>query len=231
MSIASPLGTWVADRLAEGWSLEQIYLTLLQQGHALTVIESAVHEAHGDQRAAALQQRVVRVVLIVGAVLVGAGVFSFIAANWQELAAAGRIALIVAGMLVFSVTGYLIRERTDSRLLGEALLLIGSIIYGAGIFLVAQIYNVQGNWPDGFMMWMIGALVMALAVRSTGLFVLGIALGVTACIGYPFGLLGDGGLDPYLLTSPLLALAGAAVAGAAGLLLKRESPSAPAERW
>ncbi|MBI5231592.1 MAG: DUF2157 domain-containing protein [Coriobacteriales bacterium] len=225
------LQRWVADRVAEGLTPEQIYLELLQAGHTLGVIENAFKGVTSEQRSAELQQRVVRIVLVIGAVLVGAGVFSFIAANWDQMPDWLRIAVIIAGMLVFSVGGFVVREHTRTRLTGEALLLIGSIIFGAGIFLVAQIYNVQGNWPDGFMLWMFGTLAMATAMRSTGLYVLGLILGIIATIGYPVGLLAEGGLDPYLLSSPLLSLGGTAAAIGAGLWLRRGLALGPKDRW
>jgi len=225
------LTRWVADRFAEGQTQEQVYLSLLQQGHTVAIIERAVHEARHGARSADLQQRVVRIVLIIGAILVGAGVFSFIAANWQAMPDWLRIAVIVAGMFLFSVTGFFVRTRDRLRLTGDALLLIGSVIFGAGIFLVAQIYNIQGNWPDGFMMWMVGTLCMAVAVGSTPLYVLALLLGVIATIGYPIGLLADGSLDPFLLSSPLLGIIGAVVAIGAGFWLRRGVDLGSRERW
>lgn len=227
----SALSQWVADRVAAGWTLERVYLELLQQGHTLPAIEAAVHETRHEQRTADLQQRVVRIVLVIGALLVGAGVFSFIAANWQSMADWARITLIIVGMLVFSVAGFLVSAFTRNRITASALLLIGSVIFGAGVFLIGQIFNVQGNWPDGFMMWMIGTLAMAMATRDRMLYALGLVLGVIASVGYPVGLIAEGGLDPYLLSSPILALVGAAVAIVAGLVVRRGVNLGSKDRW
>lgn len=229
--VDAPLTSWVSARLAEGWTTEQVYLELLKQGHTVEVIQRAFHDAGRETRSADLQQRVVRIVLIIGAVLVGAGVFSFIAANWSAMPDWLRIGLIVTGIVVFAVSGWVVKEFTSLKLTGAALIFVGSAIYGAGIYLVAQIYNIQGNWPDGFMLWMIGVLAMAAATRTTSLYVGGLILGIISAIGYPIGLLGDGGLDPYLLSSPVFIALGCIAALAAGFLLRWRAHFGPEDRW
>ena len=223
--------SWVTQRCADGSTPEQIYLAALQSGHTVAQIEAALHTAGAEKRTAALQQRVVRIVLVVGAVLVGAGVFSFVAANWQSMSDMARIAVLIFGTVVFNVAGFLVRERTGNRLTGEALLLIGSTVFGASIFLVAQIFNVRGNWPDGFMLWMLGTLAMAYVMRSTGLHVLGLVLALIASIGYPISLLTEGSVDAYLLSSPVLAMVSAAGAIGAALLWRRRLTLGPEDRW
>jgi hypothetical protein len=42
---------------------------------------------------------------------------------------------------------------------------IGTICVGAGIFLMAQIFNLQAHWPSGILMWAIGALAGWLLLR------------------------------------------------------------------
>ncbi len=38
------------------------------------------------------------------------------------------------------------------------------MFYGAGIWLVAQIYNIDEHYPNGFLFWALGALAMAWAM-------------------------------------------------------------------
>jgi uncharacterized membrane protein len=212
---------------AEGLTIEEVYLDLLSKGFTVAEIQAA--EAQASKSSEASQARVVRIVLILGAILVAAGAFSFVAANWQSMPAWGRVALIVVSSVAASSGGGYFREVRGHRWTGEVLLLLGSAIFGAGIFLVAQIYNIRGNWPDGLILWMIGALAVAFATRSLLLFVLAAGVGTVAAVAYPLGLLPEQGfLDPYLLTSPLLVLVGAAAAFVAGYLLRR-SIETPAE--
>jgi uncharacterized membrane protein len=225
------LTAWVARMTAEGRSPEEIYLAALGDGWTVAAVQSAVAEQGRAGRAADLRTRVVRVVVAFGAILVGAGVFSFVAANWAAMSDWLRIAIIVVSMLLASVTGWWLRESRGLRFTGGALLLLGSIIFGAGIFLVAQIFNLSGNWPDGFLMWMIGTVAMAAATRLRALFILGLLVGVIPAVGYPFGLADPMALDAFLLTPAWLVFAGAVFALGACLLLRTETPSAIRDRW
>jgi uncharacterized membrane protein len=212
--------TWIQGALRGGSTPEQIYLKLLGEGWTVAAIQEAFERVERAGSASDRRARVVRIVVGIGAVLVGAGVFSFVAANWQAMSSWARVAVIVATMLGFSGTGYWLRDVKGYRGTGEALLSIGTIAFGAGIFLVAQVFNLRGNWPDGFLMWAIGALAMALATRSTPLYAIGTVVALIPAFGYPFALFDQGSIDPYALTSPLLVTATAVVAIVAGLVVR-----------
>jgi uncharacterized membrane protein len=206
--------------IADGWTAEQIYYQLLGEGLLVADINAAYAASAKSDSASTLQQRAIKIVVTTGAVLVGAGAFSFVASNWGAMSDFMRVAVIVLGMALATGTGWFLREVRGYRATGSALLLLGSIIFGAGIFLCAQIFNVHGNWPDGFVLWMLGTLAMAYALRSIPLYLLGVVAGGVAAAGYPF-VFGSDGLDFFLLSSPLLIAAGAAVALVLGLELRR----------
>ena len=210
----------VADMVAGGWTAEQVYYELLGEGLTVLEIQESYSAACG-RTGVSLQQRAIRVVVTTGAILVGAGVFSFVASNWSDMSDAFRVAVILVGMAAATGSGYYLREIRGYQATGSALLVLGSIIFGAGIFLCAQIFNVHGNWPDGFVLWMLGTLAMAYAVRSTPLYLLGVIVGAVAAAGYPFVFIGDIGLDFFLLSSPLLIGLGAVVALVLGIVLRR----------
>jgi uncharacterized membrane protein len=225
------LAAWVASMTADGRSIEDVYLAALSDGWTVAAIQEAVTRSREAERAADLRTRVVRVVVAVGAILIGAGVFSFVAANWQAMSDQLRIGIIVGAMALSSVVGWWLRERRGLRFTGGALLLLGSIIFGAGIFLVAQIYNLSGNWPDGFVMWMIGTVAMAVATRLRALYVLALVVGVIPAVGYPFGLADPIAVESFLLTSPWLVFLGAAFALGAVLLLRADETEPVRDRW
>ena len=225
------LSRWVESRTAEGWSPEQVYVRLLGDGWTVPAIQEAVSTARRAERSADLRGRVVKIVVGVGIVLIAAGVFSFVAANWQAMADWARILVIVVATVVVSAAGWALREYRGLRVTGAALLVLGSIIFGAGIFLVAQVYNLSGNWPDGFVMWMIGALAMAAATRVKLLYVLGLAVGAVAAVGYPISLLDPYAVDAFALTAAWLVFAAAAFALAAALVLRAELPAGWKDRW
>jgi peptide/nickel transport system substrate-binding protein len=71
----------IADMQAEGRSIEQVYLALLGEGMTVADIQAAVAESARSPEVA--QARVVRIVLILGAILIGAGAFSFVKREGQ----------------------------------------------------------------------------------------------------------------------------------------------------
>lgn len=92
-----------------------------------------------------------------GGVLLCAGVLLFVAAHWDELSPAWRFSLVLILVAVFPIAGALTEERFPA--LSTTFYAIGTVCVGAGIFLTAQIFNLQEHWPTGILMWAIGALV------------------------------------------------------------------------
>src|SRR3989339_69350 len=99
------------------------------------------------------------------------------------------------------------KEKYNFKKLGEALLLLGLITYGASIFLTAQMFNVRANWPDGFILWMFGSIALTLATDIFLFNYLTVILGVIAFIGHPIVIFDRfSSHDPFLLTSSFLLL-------------------------
>ena len=103
-----------------------------------------------------------------GAVVVGLGVILLFAYNWDAIPKPGKLALIF-GAIVAAHAGAIKLLAGDGwkPKLGEALSVLGTMFYGAGIWLVAQVYNIDEHYPNGFLFWALGALAMAWALRST----------------------------------------------------------------
>lgn len=104
----------------------------------------------------------------VGAVLVGLGTLLFISANWGTITAAVKVILIMVAIAVASFTGWRLKYEPGNRpKLGSAFLLLGSIFYGAGIFLLGQTFNLDPSFREGVLLWAIGIAPVALLTRST----------------------------------------------------------------
>ncbi len=117
--------------------------------------------------------RLVTTVSILGSILVGIGVVLFIAANWSEIPKWGKLSIIFVAMLSSYGVGYYLRyERETYPKVGAALILLGSLIFGAGIFLIAQIFHVNAHYPNGPLMWGLGVLPLAYLLRYRSLLVL-----------------------------------------------------------
>jgi uncharacterized membrane protein len=103
-----------------------------------------------------------------GAVVIGLGVILLFAYNWDDIPKFGKLALIFAALGASHLGGIRLRAHTDWRAnLGEALSLLGTMAFGAGIWLIAQIYHIEEHFPTGFLIWGLGALAMAWAIEST----------------------------------------------------------------
>lgn len=102
--------------------------------------------------------------LALGGILLGAGVLLFVAAHWDQLAPGSRFALVLLLVAGFPVGGALCSEKFPA--LSTTLHAIGTTCLGAGIFLAAQIFNLQSNWTNGILLWAFGAFVGWLLLRQ-----------------------------------------------------------------
>lgn len=102
--------------------------------------------------------------LALGGLLLCAGVLLFVAAHWDELSPAWRFTLVLLLVAAFPLAGALTAERFHA--LSVTFHVIGTVCVGAGIFLTAQIFNLQEHWPSGILMWAIGALAGWLLLRN-----------------------------------------------------------------
>ena len=99
-----------------------------------------------------------------GAILIGLGVILLFAYNWEAMGRYWKLTVIFLALLLAHGGGLLLLER--NRLLSEGLFAIGSMLMGAGIFLVGQIYHLQSHYPDALLLWSLGVLALAWALPS-----------------------------------------------------------------
>lgn len=114
----------------------------------------AYEDLQADSRGLRLH---VLVALALGGITLGAGVLLFVAAHWEGLSPSGRFALVLLMVVVFHVAAAFVANRFQN--LATALHGLGTVALGAGIFLAAQIFNLQEHWPSGFMLWALGAAI------------------------------------------------------------------------
>ncbi|MGA2978712.1 MAG: DUF2157 domain-containing protein [Terriglobales bacterium] len=99
-----------------------------------------------------------------GSIMVAAGILLFVAAHWEDLSPTERFALVLVMIAGFHLAAGALMPRLRS--LGMALHAVGTATLGAGIFLAAQIFNLQEHWPEGILLWAIGAAVSCLVLRD-----------------------------------------------------------------
>ncbi len=111
--------------------------------------------------------RLIAILSTLGVLLVGAGVILFFAANWQGIPKWGKLTLILGAIMATHGLGYYLRYHSASRpRTGEALILLGTVFFGAAIWLIAQIFHINAHYPDGLFYWALGALPAAWAAAS-----------------------------------------------------------------
>ncbi len=112
---------------------------------------------------------------IFGALMVGAGIILFFALNWATIPKWAKVFSILASMVASYHIGYLMKfSKGTHPKAGGALIFLGTIIYGAGIWLIAQIFNISAHWPLGFLYWAAGAFLVAYVAHSTSSLYVGI---------------------------------------------------------
>ena len=99
-----------------------------------------------------------------GALMMGAGVLLFVSAHWDTLSPGQRFLLVLLLVAIFHVSAAVVSERFSA--LATALHGVGTIALGAGIFLAAQIFNLQEHWPGGILLWAIGAALAWAILRD-----------------------------------------------------------------
>jgi uncharacterized membrane protein len=107
------------------------------------------------------------VVAIVGGLLIAAAFLAFVAAHWTELARLLRLAILLAGIVGAHGLGAWF-ARAGRPVLADLCAGVGSIIFGAGIALVGQMYHLGGDFAGGMLLWAMGALAAAALTGSRG---------------------------------------------------------------
>ena len=107
-------------------------------------------------------------IYIIGSILICAGIVSFVAAHWTIMGPWTKVCLIVSAMIACHLVGFYFWKISGKRAsLGHGLVILGTLIFGANIGLLAQIFHIHSSYYHGFGAWAIGAVIMAYALQST----------------------------------------------------------------
>ena len=136
----------------------------------------------------ASRNRFLSTLISLGSILLAIGVITFVAANWQVWPREARVTLLLSLFVAVNLVGFYLWRIPPSRsknshpdmpptkgrnkLLGEGLLLLGALILGANMALMAQMFHIGGSSYGLFLAWGIGVLGMAYSLRLNSLGVL-----------------------------------------------------------
>lgn len=116
------------------------------------------------------------VVGILGGLLIAAAFLAFVAANWTEIARPLRFAILLAGIVAAYGTGTWF-ARGGRAVLADLCASVGSIVFGAAIALVGQMYHLGDDFAAGMLLWASGALAAAALTGSRGALAVALAAG------------------------------------------------------
>ena len=147
---------------------------------------------------------------VLGSVLVGLSGLSLVAANWQALPEALRLALLLGSLLAAYAAGaYFLRRGNPD--LGHGLIGLGLLLFGASIVLTSQLYQLVGYDASGLLAWVVAGVALSYVYGSRLLVLLTVLIGAavqTYCVealgsfSYATGVLVAAGLGYYWWRRP-----------------------------
>ena len=190
------------DRESEAWVAEG--LVTAEQAAAIRARYAGREEP---------RSRATEALAVIGSVAVGLGVIGFVAANWEELSHGLRLLLLTVAVAGAYAAGFQLRDRAATRpRVGEALYLLGVLLFGASLFLVGQMYHVEAHDPLALLIWAGGATATALVVRSRAIAAAAVLI-LTAWVGFELGLALDDEGDALAALPVVAVLYGGALYG------------------
>jgi uncharacterized membrane protein len=101
-----------------------------------------------------------------GAVIFGLGVILILAYNWDDLSRYTKMVLIFSGIAAAHAAGIRFSRDEERKGMSEGFHVLGTMFFGAAVWLIAQAYNINDHYPNGMLAWAVGAWVLAWAIPS-----------------------------------------------------------------
>lgn len=159
---------WLEAELAD-WNRQEL-ISADQASKILGLYESA--EAVGVRK----QSKFTFAIMSLAATLVGFAVLLLVGYNWDALPRAAKLFAIFGTILGTHAGALYLRFVRGAPRAGEIVAFLACLFYGAGIWLVAQVFHVDSHYPDGMWWWAIGVLPFALCLDTVLLHCLVVAL-------------------------------------------------------
>ncbi|WP_434725730.1 DUF2157 domain-containing protein [Mesorhizobium sp. RIZ17] len=115
------------------------------------------------------------ILAMMAALLFGAAILIFVAANWEVIPRLVRVAALFALILGGYVGGAVLKTR-DHAAIGEALWIVAAAAFGGSIALIGQMYHLSGDEASALLTWCAGTALAAVALRSNPLTVAAVGI-------------------------------------------------------
>ena len=179
------IAQWLKKQLAR-WTAEGILNQNQKEAirNLYVLPEQETVRPSGDKPAVKL----VVILEAIGAFLIGIGVISLIAFNWPELPNYLKLFIIIAGIVLSHLTGFfLLAYRPKFQKAGFSFIFLGNMFYGAGIWLIAQMYHMNYGYTTGMFLWALGIVPFAYLLKSKLNYFLAVILFIVWTFGESFG--------------------------------------------
>ncbi len=152
---------WLVGELA-AWRAANV-LDEAQAGAVLALYPTP--EQLGDRT----QARALGVLGTLAAILVGLAVLLLIGANWAAIPTPVRIGLILAGLIGVHGVGLHLRFRQGRPTAADIAAFLGCLLYGGGIWLIAQTFHLSAHDGAAWWWWALGVLPFAMISEGLAL--------------------------------------------------------------
>ena len=142
---------------------EEIYLELLQKNITVKEIQQAlkdIEKPHFD-----IQSQGITVIILFGAISIGLAAISFIASNWSIFEDIGKVSIISMGLALSYLGAYFAHKAKLIRVY-NGLIILAQLIFGAGVFLIGEIVNIDIAWQISFLIWGMGVFMAVYWLQS-----------------------------------------------------------------
>jgi uncharacterized membrane protein len=157
-AITTSQRAWLLEQLSV-WRRDAIVTE--QQAQRITDLYEGAGELAEKGRS-----RAVFVLMAAAALLVGLAAMLLIGYNWDHFDRLSKLAIVLGVIAVTHTIGFSLRYQRNARALSETVFFLGCLFYGAGIWLVAQVFHINAHYPDGVWWWAIGVLPFALCLET-----------------------------------------------------------------
>ncbi|MCP4972338.1 MAG: DUF2157 domain-containing protein [Prochlorococcus sp.] len=108
----------------------------------------------------------IRLSILLGSLLMAAGLLLFVSAHWDQMPPLWRVSLLLFIVIALHAGGAWFAERFQLMAIG--LHAVGTVAFGAGVFLCAQIFHLDVLWSFrwGLLLWSVGAAAGWMLLRQ-----------------------------------------------------------------
>lgn len=111
--------------------------------------------------------KLITAISTIGAILLGIGVILFIASNWMVFPNIIKVLMLLGATFGSYYLGYVCRyQKQNLPKVGASLIFLGALLFGATVFLVAQMYHINANSHTLVLIWLLGIIPLVYALKT-----------------------------------------------------------------